>query len=311
MFELQILFANVIAPLAVVLVGCLALTHKFSRPAIPWVLAACSGIAIWTAFAVRVGFAWWPEDAWQRVPAAAMIVTAVAMLVEFSRLRSSRSLRASNPSEDEAAAARSEPSRSASDLIHCVAIAIAAAIAAWLIYPRGEAWAELQAQQYQWLAVITLAASFGWWGIAGCRPVVASTVGLATIPLLVASAFLTSLSLMKVTEPLIAVATVLGLCSLIDLWLTGRRSLPILFAPTLFAMSGFITEASIQSYLNLPRTLYFLAMLSPAIVALVARMSQRKSSRFAIVSTLVLALLLASAISTWAYIAGEVGAEKW
>lgn len=311
MFELQILFGNVVAPLAIVLTGYLALSRIFHRRAVAFVLAACSGIAIWTALVIRTGFSWWPEDAWQRVPVAAMIVSAVAMLVGFIQLKAMRSKQTLDPNET-SPATRGEPRRSASDLIYCIAIAMVTAVAAWLIYPRGEAWAELQNQQFQWWAVITLAASFGWWGIAGCQPVVASTVGLATIPLLIASAFLTSLSMMKVTEPLIAVATVLGLCSRIDLRLAGQRSLPIMFAPTLFAMSGFVAHACFQSYLNLPRTLYVLAMLSPAILALVARMAQRKSTPFAIKVTVGLALLLTFAIGSWAYIGGEVGSgEEW
>ena len=312
MFELQILLGNVVAPLAIVLIGYRALPPACRSRAISFVLAACSGLAIWVALAIRNGVAWWPEDAWQKVPVAALIVTAVAMTAEFFRSRFFGSRRTFHSVEETSSAARLEPRRSTSDLIDCFAIALAAATAAWLIYPRGETWAELQDQQYQWCAVITLAASFGWWGIAGCQPTVASTVGLATIPLLIASAFMTSLSIMKVTEPLIAIATVLGLCSLIDLRLTGRRSLPIMIAPTLFAMSGFIAHASFQSYLNLPRGLYFLAMLSPAIVALVARMTQRKSTQFAIGVSILLALLLAGAIGTWAYLAGEVGsADEW
>ena len=307
MFELQILLGNVVAPLAIVLFGYLALPPKFRSRAVPFVLAVCSCLAIWVAIAVRNGFAWWPEDAWQKVPVAAIIVTAVAMMVELFRPKQTLC-----SVEEASSAAHLQPLRSAPALARCVAIAIAAATAAWLIYPRGETWAELRSQQNQWCIVITLAASFGWWGIAGCRPSVASTVGLATIPLLIASAFVTSLSIMKVTEPLIAIATVLGLCSLLDLRLTDRRSLPMMFAPTMFTMSGFIAHASFQSYLQLPKTLYFLAMLSPTIVALVARMTQRKSTGFAIGASILLALLLSTAIGSWGYIAGEVGTEeKW
>ncbi len=191
-------------------------------------------------------------------------------------------------------------------------MAAAALVAAWLIFPRGETWAELQSEQNQWCLVIALSASLAWWGIAGCRPAVSIAVGFATIPLLIASAFLTSLSIMKITEPLIAVATVIGLCSLIDLRLTGRGSLPIMFAPALFAMTSFIAHANFQSYLGLPRTLYFLAMFSPALVALAARMSQRNSTRVAIATTVCMALLIAATMAGWTYVAGEVGAEpEW
>jgi hypothetical protein len=262
-------------------------------------------LAIWLALAVRNGFSWWPEDAWQKVPIAALIVAGVTMIDALFRAK---------PAVKSATVSADEPSRPAnpsmSVITQLIAIALAVALAAWLIFPRGDTWAELQNQQYQWCTVITLAASFAWWGVAGCQPRVASTVGLATIPLLIASAFLTSLSLMKVTEPLIAVASVIGWCSLIDRRLGGRRSLPIMIAPSLFAMSGFVAHASFQSYLNLPRTLYFLAMLSPAIVALAARLSQRKSTRFAIGVTVGLALVLAATVSGWTYVAGDVGAEE-
>jgi hypothetical protein len=309
-FELQILLGNAVAPAAILLIGffaCRILPLDLRSRAIPFVLSACSGLAICVALAIRNGFAWWPEDAWQKVPAAALIVTAVAIIAESVRSRKTACTGV-------APAQRVSPQTNsmAMAIVQWAGIAIAAACTAWLIFPRGDAWAELQSQQNQWCIVIALAASFGWWGVAGCHPPVASTVGLATIPLLIANAFVTSLSIMKVTEPLIAVATVIGLCSLIDLRLAGRRSLPMMIAPTLFAMSGFIAHASFQSYLGLPRALYLLTMLSPAIVALVARTAQRKSTRFAIGATVVLALMLAVAIGIWGYIAGEVGsADDW
>ncbi len=310
MFELQVLLSNLVAPSIVVLFGwlvCRSLPRDRALRVLPYVLTACSGLAIWLALAVRNGFSWWPEDAWQKVPIAALIVAGAAVIDELFRAK---------PYVESAVVPTGASSRptnlSLSAISQLIAIALAVALAAWLIFPRGDAWAELQSQQNQWCTVVTLAASFAWWGVAGCQPRVAATVGLATIPLLIASAFLTSLSLMKVTEPLIAVASVLGCCSLIDLRLSGRRSLPIMIAPSLFAMSGFVAHASFQSYLNLPRTLYFLAMLSPAIVALAARVSQRKSARLAIGVTVGLALVLAATVSVWTYVAGDVGAEaEW
>jgi hypothetical protein len=263
-------------------------------------IAAGSGLAIYLSLAIRNGFSWWPEDAWRKVPVAALIVSCVAIIADLLR---AKHLPNSATASAEALSRRNSPSVPA--YFRLISIAIAVASAAWLIFPRGDAWSELQSQQGMWCVVITLAASLAWWGIAGCRSPVATTVGLATIPLLIASALLTSLSIMKVTEPLIAVATVLGLCSLLDLR-RNDRALPIAIAPTVFAMSGFIAHANFQSYLNLPRTLYFLAMLSPAIIALAARMAQRKTTRFAIGITVMLSLLLAGAIGSWAYIAGEV-----
>lgn len=311
MFELQILLANVAAPLAILLIGYLAIPGKFRPRAMAFVLAVCSGLAIWVALSIRNGFTLWPEDAWQKVPAVSMIVTVVALLADGFRKRSSPLELSSNAAETQTTT-RVKSKRSVLDLIHGVALAVIVAAGTWLIYPHGEAWAELQDQQSQWCIVLALTASLCFWGIAGCQPIIASTVGLATIPLLIASAYLSSLSMMKVTEPLIAIATVIGVCSLADLFLSGRRSLPIMIAPTLFAMSGFIAHANFQSYLNLPRTLYFLAILSPAIIALVARMTQRKSTQFAIGVSTLLALLLASSISTWGYFAAEsTGPDGW
>lgn len=312
MFELQILLGNVVAPAAVLLISCLAcraLPQGIRGRAVPFVLATSSSFAIWVAVTIRNGFAWWPEDAWQKVPVAALIVTVVAVIAELLRSKPSscaahEPARTTNPRTT-----NPRTNSSTAAIVQWIAISSAAGCAAWLIFPRGDTWAELQSQQNQWYIVLSLAAGLGWWGVAGCRPPVASTVGLATIPLLIASAFLTALSILKITEPLIAVATMLGLCSLIDFRLRGRRSLPIMIAPALFAMSGFIAHANFQSYLNLPRTLYFLALFSPAILGLVARMSQRKSTRFAIGVTIVNALLLSLAIGTWAYIAGEAGSE--
>ena len=310
MFELQVLLSNLAAPTAIVLFGwlaCRSLPRDRALRVLPFVLTACSGLAIWLALAVRNGFSWWPEDAWQRVPIAALIVAGMAAINDL--LLAKPGVKSATGSADEPSSPAKPP---ASAMTQLISIVIAVALAAWLIFPRGDTWAELQSQQNQWCTVITLAASFAWWGVAGCQPKVATTVGLAIIQLLIASAFLTSLSLMKVTEPLIAVASVLGLCSLIDLRLVGRRSLPIMIAPSLFAMSGFIAHASFQSYLNLPRTLYFLAMLSPAIIALAARMSQRISTRFAIGMTVGVALVLAATIAGLTYVAGDVGAEaEW
>lgn len=309
MFELQILFGNVIAPAAFMIVGWIVVRFlplearaRFS----PTVMALISGAAIWAAIAIRNGFAWWPEDAWQQVPIAALIVAFVAVTGEL--LRGRIESRTSMQSDSSVETQRS----STTAVIQWTAVALAAAFGAWLTFPSGETWAELQSQRNQWCLVIALASSLAWWGIAGCKEPVAVTIGFATIPLLIASAFLTSLSIMKVTEPLIAVATVLGIASLFDWRSKVRKSLPVVFAPALFAMSGFIAHASFQSYLGLPRTLYFLAMLSPAIVALAARTSQRKSTRVAIALTICVALTLAAIISVWTYIAGEVGAEpEW
>ncbi|MDX1926817.1 MAG: hypothetical protein SFV81_09875 [Pirellulaceae bacterium] len=312
MFELEVLFANVIVPAAMVLLVCLLVLHKSTLRLVHLALAVCSGLAIWAAFALRIGFAWWPEDAWQKVPVAAMLVTAVAVVIDLVRSKPVRTPASSPATENASASVRLNPQRFTLELFQGAALAAIVACAAWLIFPTGGGWDSVLDQRYQWCAVITLAVSFSWWGIAGCQPAVASAVGLATIPLLIASAFLNSLSMMKVTEPMIAIATVLGLCSLIDWRLTGRRTLPIMIAPTLFAMSGFVQHANLQSYLDLPRTLYFLAMLSPAIVALVARTSQQKSKRLAIGLTIVLALVLAAAIGGWAYTASDAGhADEW
>jgi len=304
MFELQILFGNVVAPAAVLLISwlaCAALPAPHRSRLTPLVLAASSGVAIWTALAVRNGFAWWPEDAWQKVPIAALIVSALAIVAELFSPQAVQSEQADKiPIADKEAVASPNSLRRSS----------AASIVQWLVITVAAVAAELQSEQNQWCLVIGLSVSLAWWGISGCRPPVAIAVGFATLPLLIASAFLTALSIMKITEPLIAIATVIGLCSFIDLRLTGRRSLPIIFAPTLFAMTSFIAHANFQSYLGLPRTLYFLAMFSPAIVSLIARMTQRKSARVAIAATICMALILAAAMAGWTYVAGDVGAEQ-
>ena len=341
MFELQILFGNIVAPAAILLfswLACAAIpaTHRSRWTTV--VLGLSSSIAIWTALAVRNGFAWWPEDAWQKVPIAALIVLFTTIIAELFRSKllqpdvteqNSFEQNSSNEANANpvvinkpAALPNSVHPTSTASIVQWIAITVGALAAAWLIFPRGDSWAELQSEQNQWCLVIALSASLAWWGIAGCRPVVAITVAFATISLLIASAFLTSLSIMKITEPLIAVATVIGLCSLIALRLGGLKAssqhphrpslLPMMLAPTLFTKASFIAHASFQSYLGLPRTLYFLAMLSPAIVALVARMSQRKSTGVAIAATISVALILAASLAAWTYVAGEVGAEpEW
>ena len=314
-FELQILFGNLLLPVAVVIASRLVaqLLPARLRPTLSaTVVAIGGGVAIWAAIAIRNGFAWWPEDAWQQVPIAALTITAVVVVADQLRSRneSSDELRTSDLADKNVESIESLPASSTPAFVQCIAIALAAAASAWLIYPSAETWAELQSQRTLWCLVIALATSLAWWGIAGCKAPLATTVGFATLPLLVVAAFLTSLSIMKVTEPLIAVAAVLGVCSILDLRFLKRKSLPLVFAPALFAMSGFIAHANFQSYLHLPRTLYFLAMLSPAVVALVARMTQRKSTRFAIACTIGLALLLASGIAAWTYVAGDVGAES-
>ncbi len=319
MFELQILFGNLVAPLVIAVATwftCRFLPASQRGWLYPELMTVGGSVAIWAAIAIRNGFSWWPEDAWQQVPTAALLVTLVSLVVVWINHRSESTHvadRSELPSNNEHSTSQHSARRSSiSVLIHGGAVTLAAFAAAWLAFPSGEAWAELQSQRAQWCLVIALATGLTWWGTAGCKPATTTAVGFSMIPLLIASAFLTSLSIMKVTEPLIAVATVLGICSVADAWQSGRKALPVLIAPAMFAMSGFIANANFQSYLGLPRTLYFLAMLSPAIVALAARMAQRKSNRVSIAVTLGAAVLLALGIAAWTYVAGDVGAEpEW
>ncbi len=163
MFELQILFGNVVAPAAVLLfswLACAALPAPHRSRLTPLVLAASSSVAIWIALAARNGFAWWPEDAWQKIPIAALLVSATAIIAALLRsppLTADPTFKAEQSNQAGPLASPKALRTTTTSIVQWIAMAAAALVAAWLIFPRGETWAELQSEQNQWCLVIALA----------------------------------------------------------------------------------------------------------------------------------------------------------
>lgn len=310
MFPLKIVLANVLVPMVVASVSILTAklsgrsgverieddSQVVSRKGQPLrdalIGAVAAVLAIWLAFGLRNGFAFYPEeDAWMRIPFATLLV-AISVLLTAP--------------------------------LHGLwrwAIRLGfAAFASWTVFPTGEAWEFLLTSRFYWIAALTISSLIGWLGIETRSPRASGILALAWIPCFAASAFLTAQSFMKVTEPLLAVSSVVGCFGLAAI--VSRRSELIHNAagPCLMASVAAIANAQFNSYLGLSDLLSGLAMFAPAIVALasfpfVSRRESPTAAAFSgvmgIMVTLSASLIVSAAIVVWTQIASGGGEEQW
>jgi hypothetical protein len=312
-FELQILAANIVLPAVVLLTVYLvssilpaALSLRLQSP----MLAVAGALGLWVAFGIRNGWTLWPEDHWQRIPAATLLIGVVAAMTEIL-LRSAASLtaRKSAYSQKETAAEQYEPYSKANVVSDHTAIGwlqsvgwilrISATVgAALIIFPTGEAWLELKSSRWWWVSLIAISVSFSWFSLSRCDRRVAPFVGIAFVPWLIAAAVLTAQSFLKVTEPLMAIATVIATVSMLDL--TGKTRAVLIVAAGIMHVgaSAIVAHGYFYSYLDIPRNLYAFTISAPLLIALSARLTQRYSLQLAQSLPIVLSLLLATLIIT-------------
>ncbi len=314
MFESQIILSNVVLPTTIVLLAILLLRLR-SRSSLqksadgvassalsgqqrfqesgPWESPAISlacALSVWGAMGIRNEFVLWPDDAWMRIPLATGIVSLAGMKPLW--------------------------------LTHPIAVwsARGAALmaATMMVFPRGESWEFLQLSLKYWFAVIVSSSLAGWWLIDRRTSREGGVLGIGWIACVAAGAFLTSQSFLKVTEPLLAVASIFGWTGIAAFWWPQSRLVSTIAGPSLFALSAAIASAQFNSFLGLPDALSWLAVASPAIAAFVGSWFSVPSqtsdapriARYAIV-TIALCLLLAVAVIVWTVLAGEVGSESW
>ncbi len=306
MFELTVLGINVILPSILTLLGvalgyrlsgAVESRHETERPlesnrTVELVrgvcVAAASALAIWSAVALRNEWAIWHEDAWMRLPTGVALVALAAAVttgMNFVWL---------------------------AWLIRGVAV-LTAALA---IFPSGEAWGDLLPTKNLWLASITLSTLVAWFLMERRGSRDAAVLGLSWILLLIVAAYLTSQSFLKVTEPLMAVASVLGCLSLLSLRRGSSSWVATAVGPCLFAFSAAVASAQFNSFLGLPDALSWLAMASPGIAAALTQWtsvghSQIGSRKKNLWATLLVCLLMAVAIVAWTQWALPSGGEEW
>ncbi len=297
MFELQILFANILVP-AIIFVSAYAVTlqlpNSMRAQFQPPVVAMSGALALWLAFALRNGWSLWPEDVWQRIPVASLLVAVVTAVTEI--FLHPRGIQAEAGEAISAPEQRERKSFAGLEIMIWLLRAVAIAQAALIIFPTGESWVELQSMRRWWIGVITVGVSFGWYSISRCRTNVAPIVGFALIPWTVAAAFLISQSFMKVTEPMLAIATLLALASLFDWKRRTACFLNTISGVTLFTAAAAIAQGQFYSYLDLPRNLYAIAILTPLLIALAARLGQLRSTRVGQAMAIVISLALTAVL---------------
>lgn len=289
MFELKILLINVVLP-SVITVLTILLVRKMSVSALDHtVIVACGAVvAIWLAVALRTEFSFWHEDAWMRMPVGMIGVALAAILTTELR----------------------------SIIAVWLVRASATLVAAYLIFPTGEVWKDLLPSQNMWIFFCVVSTLVGWFLIEQQPPRRAAVLGLSWIALFAAAAFLTSQSFLKVTEPLLAVSSVVGCLSLASLTASSTKLVAASAGPVLFALSAEVSSAQFNSYLELPNSLSWLAMSSPALAALLTQIAARKTDSTAVTKSFCLvaicgSLLLATLLVVWTQFALPVGGEEW
>ncbi len=247
MFELTVLLANLIVP-ATIMVAAIGLAWRMKQPSIAccMVLGTSAAIAIAVAYGLRNGFAIWPEDAWQRIPLATLMVGIIG---------STR--------------AHIAPARSIPYLLNLVALVGIALAATYVVLPSGEGWEELAKSALKWYALF-LVAMVTAQCLIDCLPSRAvGWFGLALIPWTMISAYLCSESFVKVTEPIIAVATTIGLGSLANLRKTDSHAVRSILAPALFTVFAGLAHAKFYDFADTPEWYYQLLVVTPSLMAAV------------------------------------------
>ncbi len=190
--------------------------------------------------------------------------------------------------------------------------------AAMMVFPTGEGWEFLLPARPTWLATMIVSASAAWWLLARLTSRQAGWLGLGWIALTAASAFLTAQSFLKVTEPLLAVASLLGCFSLAALFRGRGQLLMAAAGPCLFAYASIVATAQFNSFLGLSDWLSWLSMSAPAlsagVVALVSQVVRGRNRGEWIVwlASLIGCLALAAAVVLWTLLAtGGGGESEW
>ena len=313
MLELKILAANVLLPLAIMTatLGLLrwAQRRRADRQPSPQPIAApapavatslaerqaatllilMGTAAIWLAFGLRVGFAWWPEDAWARIPVAIGIVGVGSICGVWS------------------------PNAWLAWTVRGAGVLLAS----WVVIPTGEAWEFLQPSLPVWVGVLVVSPLLAWWLLERREDRQAGVLGLGWILCLAAAAFL-SKDFLRVTEPILAKAVVLGCASLATLVSARRELVSAVSGICLFGCGAAIANAQFNSFLGLPDGLSWLAIASPALAALIShpfsstrRTAEPPRKRQLLVAVLA-CLLMAICVVVWLSIAsGPVGESEW
>ncbi len=206
------------------------------------------------------------------------------------------------------------------------------AITLWVatktVIPTGEAWDFLQPNIPTWTFVMVLGPLLGWWLIERLPTGTAATLGLSWILCIAASAFL-SKDFLRITEPMLAIASVLG-CVSIGTWFTKRAELVGAVAgPCLFGSGAAVASFQFNSFLGLPDALSWFAIVAPALAALVTLAVRRKGAHQtaenlvanesshsirAILSIVAACLVVSTTVVVWTLIASSGGAggeEPW
>ncbi|MFN3193254.1 MAG: hypothetical protein ACE361_22270 [Aureliella sp.] len=265
MFELQILLANVLAPIAI-FVFAIVLDFFVARPAnakgtgdtghnrtpiqpigspiqtriSALIASAATALAIWTAFGMRNEFVWWSEDYWQQIP----IATATVAFGSFI--------------------AQSLP-RALHRWLGLPICFVALNLAANLVTPQGESWADVVEPRILWLSLLVVGPLLSSVGLTLLPPRIQACVLFGWIAAAVASAFLAAQSFMKVTEPMLACATCFGMtgvyCSI-----RNRGEFAFCVAlPATFALATLAANGQFNSYLGLSNGITYLAMMQTAL----------------------------------------------
>ncbi len=306
MFELTVLGINVVLPAVVTLVaiaGALRLNRTFAKqqlpvdPTVPAALkgndrtrvvdfagrllvAAASALAIWLAVALRNQWSLWHEDAWMRMPVGVALVALAAGVTSGLKL----------------------------SWLTWLIRAAAVLLAAQVVFPVGEAWAFLLPVKHVWLASMVLSTLIGWFLVERRQARQAAGLGLGWILLLIAAAYLTSQSFLKITEPLMAVASVLGCLGLANLWSGVPQLIATAAGPCLFALAAAVASAQFNSFIGLPDALSWFAMSTPAMAALFTQWTTKRKPLW---PTLLVCLLLAVAVIGWTFYLTPSGGEDW
>ncbi|MFK7736047.1 MAG: hypothetical protein AB8B50_08475 [Pirellulaceae bacterium] len=329
MFELQVLVANVLVPGGIALVlACLALVVVRKRSLVSDIVssgsdaespavgldsddrldglqvavgALAAAAAIFTAFGLRNEFSLWPEDTWQRIAIASCVVcctVAVSAVVLHGRHRT----------------------------LLCIPVFIALFVATGMIFPTGEAWEFLQKEKVRWYSFLIIVPVVSLLASVRCPGRLLGTLALAWIPATVAAAFLTAQSFMRVTEPILAYASVLGVLGIIRLLRADSQFLVGAIAPVVFALSGSVAQAQFNSFLGLKNSLSFAAISQVAVVAAFASILVIKSrakygmrdlnsgpsiGRWAHAAVVLFALGCAAALIAWTFVEAGVGEDEW
>lgn len=303
MFELQILTHNVLLPTAIATVGLGLVRAMAGRgdqgasdtgasPLVSTLCGLAATGALLSAFTMGNGWQWFAQESWLRIPLAALAVGLIA----------------------------STPVQAWTDWVLRFGMLLVAAV---LVFPRGEGWEDLQSEHTTWVLAMTASAWLAWYLLSRRNTREAAWLGLSWIACTVAAAVLTAQSFMRVTEPMLAVASILGCFSLGAWWFARREALVAAAGVALFGYVAIIANGQFNSFLGLSNRLSYLAMAGPAIVAAVSspfvspvRVADSEPAEEPLRwlpcwVTLAVALVTAATVIGWTLSVAGGGEEEW